>query len=103
MTPGCRRLQAIGVALFLAAVLSAAPRPARAQIRGTVTDEYGRPLPGVLVELWDAHRRLAGDGTDAAGIFRLSPLAARPQLDALPLRQRPRSQAPARLAGEEVE
>jgi hypothetical protein len=72
MTPGRRRLQAIGAAVFLAAALSAAPRPACAQIRGTVTDAYGRPLPGVLVELWDAHRRLAGDGTDAAGIFRLS-------------------------------
>ena len=76
----CRKLQAIGVALFLGAALSAAPRPACAQIRGTVTDAYGRPLPGVLVELWDAQRRLAGDGSDAAGIFRLSTSGTGPRV-----------------------
>ena len=80
MTPGCLRLQAIGVAVFLGAALSAAPRSVCAQIRGTVTDAYGRPLPGVLVALWDAHRRLAGDGTDAAGIFRLSPSGTGPRV-----------------------
>jgi hypothetical protein len=50
----------------------AAARVAPAQVRGAVTDATGRPLPGVLVELWDSQHRLAGDGTDASGHFYLS-------------------------------
>ena len=69
-----RRLSVRQLAVFcLAIALSlAAPRLAPAQIRGVVTDATGRPLPGVLVELWDAHQRLAGDGTDASGRFLLA-------------------------------
>jgi hypothetical protein len=54
------------------AILLVAPRAATAQVRGLVTDATGRPLPGVLVEIWDSGRRLAGDGTDASGHFLLS-------------------------------
>jgi hypothetical protein len=48
------------------------PPASSAQVRGVVTDVTGRPLPGVLVELWDSGRRLAGDGTDASGHFVLA-------------------------------
>lgn len=65
-------LRPLTVACLAAALSFAAPHPAPAQVRGLVTDATGRPLPGVLVELWDAGRRLAGDGTDASGHFALS-------------------------------
>ena len=55
-----------------AAALALAPAPARAQVRGVVVDAEGRALPGVLVELWDSRRRLAGDGSDPTGHFRLA-------------------------------
>ncbi len=55
--------------------LALSPAGARAQVRGVVADPEGRPLPGVLVELWDSERRLAGDGTDPTGHFRLMPEA----------------------------
>jgi len=41
-----------------------------------VVDADGRPLPGVLVELWDSERRLAGDGSDPTGHFRLAATGA---------------------------
>ena len=47
------------------------PRASTAQLRGVVTDATGRPLPGVLVEVWDYHQRLAGQGTDSFGRFYL--------------------------------
>ena len=64
-----RPLAVLGIVATLA--LAAPPR-APAQVRGVVTDVAGRPLPGVLVELWDAQQRLAGDGTDASGHFLLA-------------------------------
>jgi hypothetical protein len=71
---------ALVAALVALAGLAAATRPAPAQVRGQVVDVAGRPLPGVLVELWDTRRRLAGDGTDARGHFRLeAPPAAGPR------------------------
>ena len=73
------KLPAIGGAILLCAALSSVPPPARAQVRGVVTDGTGRPLPGVLVELWDAHRRLGGDGTDRSGYFRLAAVASGPR------------------------
>ena len=65
-------MRPLTVACLAAALSLAAPRVAPAQIRGVVTDATGRPLPGVLVELWDSGRRLAGDGSDASGHFLLS-------------------------------
>ena len=59
--------------------LGGAPPPALAQVRGVVTDGTGRPLSGVLVELWDAHRRLGADGTDRSGYFRLAAVASGPR------------------------
>jgi hypothetical protein len=47
------------------------PAVSPAQIRGVVTDATARPLPGVLVELWDHQQRLAGQVTDASGRFYL--------------------------------
>jgi hypothetical protein len=45
-----------------------------------VIDTDGRPLPGVLVELWGPGQRLAGEGTNATGRFRLEgPPAAGPR------------------------
>jgi hypothetical protein len=68
--PGIRLVGLAGVACLLSLT---APRLAPAQqVRGVVTDAAGRPLPGVLVELWDSGRRLAGDGTDASGHFFLA-------------------------------
>jgi hypothetical protein len=61
-----------GLLCLAAAIAAAVPREAAAQVRGVVTDVTGRPLPGVLVEIWDAGRRLAGDGTDASGHFLLT-------------------------------
>jgi hypothetical protein len=66
--PAARRL---GLAAALGAALVAAPTVAHAQVRGQVIDPAGRPLPGVLVELWETARRLGGDGSDATGHFRL--------------------------------
>ena len=66
-------------ALLVVASLLCVPAAARAQVRGVVTDSAGRPLPGVLVELWDAQRRLAGDGTDASGRFRLAAAGTGPR------------------------
>jgi hypothetical protein len=63
----------------VAALALLSPSGARAQVRGVVTDLTDRPLPGVLVELWDAYRRLAGDGTDASGHFRLAAAGAGPR------------------------
>jgi hypothetical protein len=63
-----------------AATLATTASRAQAQVRGVVTDGTGRPLPGVLVELWDAHRRLGGDGTDRAGYFRLASTANGPRV-----------------------
>jgi hypothetical protein len=60
-----------GVRTTLALAFLAGPGRLAAQVRGQVVDTDGRPLPGVLVELWDGGRRLAGDGSDAAGRFRL--------------------------------
>jgi hypothetical protein len=59
----------VGVA---AAALALAPARAGAQVRGVVVDADGRPLPGVLMELWDSERRLAGDGSDGTGHFLLA-------------------------------
>jgi len=56
------------VAAMLALVV---PTAARSQVRGVVTDEVGRPVAGVLVELWEPDRRVAGQGTDAGGRFYL--------------------------------
>jgi hypothetical protein len=61
-----------GLIGLVAALALAAPPHAPAQVRGVVTDATGRPLPGVLVELWDSGRRLAGNGTDPSGHFLLS-------------------------------
>jgi hypothetical protein len=63
--------RALTAALIALAGIAAAPHPAGAQVRGQVIDAEGRPVPGVLVELWDTRRRLAGDGSDATGHFRL--------------------------------
>ena len=68
-----RRLAAGGA--FAAACL-AGPAQLAAHVRGQVIDTDGRPVPGVLVELWDRGRRLAGDGSDASGRFRLPAPAA---------------------------
>ena len=60
------------IAVMVAAALALlAPAPARSQVRGVVTDVTGRPLPGVLVELWASDRRVAGQGTDGFGRFHL--------------------------------
>jgi hypothetical protein len=64
-------VQRLSLTLF-ATALVLAPTPARAQVRGVVVDADGRALPGVLVELWDSQRRLAGDGSDPTGHFRLA-------------------------------
>ena len=79
-----RRRRGLGAPAFVlalagAALLGAGPRTARAQVRGVVMDGTGRPLPGVLVELWDANRRLGGDGTDRSGYFRLAATATGPR------------------------
>jgi len=64
-----RRVAAVlGTAAVLALV---ALSEARSQVRGVVTDVTGRPLPGVLVELWASDRRVAGQGTDSFGRFYL--------------------------------
>jgi hypothetical protein len=61
-----------GIALLVALGLAPlAAAPARAQVHGVVTDVTGRPLPGVLVELWRSDRRVAGQGTDSFGRFYL--------------------------------
>ena len=65
----------------LGATLAAAPAGAYAQVRGQVIDPSGRPLPGVLVELWDSARRIGGDGSSASGHFRVpSPPASGPRV-----------------------
>jgi hypothetical protein len=78
-----RRLAVVSrtaVRTMLALALLAGPARLAAQVRGQVVDTDGRPLPGVLVELWDGGRRLAGDGSDATGRFRLpAPPAAGPR------------------------
>lgn len=64
-----RRVAAV---LGTAAVLALfAPTEVRSQVRGVVADATGRPLPGVLVELWVSDRRVAGQGTDSFGRFYL--------------------------------
>jgi hypothetical protein len=73
------RTPAFVLAVAGAALLGTVPPPALAQVRGVVTDGTGRPLPGVLVELWDAHRRLGADGTDRSGYFRLAAAASGPR------------------------
>ena len=73
------RVRALVIALAGSAVLGTLPRGALAQVRGVVTDGTGRPLPGVLVELWDAHQRLGADGTDRSGYFRLAAAASGPR------------------------
>jgi hypothetical protein len=73
------RTPAVVLAVAGAALLGLAPHRALAQIRGVVTDGAGQPLPGVLVELWDAHRRLGADGTDRSGYFRLAAAASGPR------------------------
>jgi hypothetical protein len=71
----------LGLAAALGALLAAAPTGAHAQVRGQVIDPAGRPLPGVLVELWDTARRLGGDGSGATGHFRVpAPPAAGPRV-----------------------
>ncbi len=65
----------------LGAALAVAPAGAYAQVRGQVIDPSGRPLPGVLVELWDSARRIGGDGTSPTGHFRVpSPPATGPRV-----------------------
>ena len=63
------RLTAVCLAFALSLTL---PSVSAAQVRGIATDATARPLPGVLVELWDHQQRLAGQVTDATGHFSLS-------------------------------
>jgi hypothetical protein len=61
-----------GSAVLVGAALAlVAPSSAVSQVRGVVADVSGRPLPGVLVELWLSDRRVAGQGTDSFGRFYL--------------------------------
>jgi hypothetical protein len=46
--------------------------PAGAQLRGTVVDPAGKPVPGVAVEAWSPYSRLAAHTSDVAGVFRFS-------------------------------
>ena len=46
--------------------------PSYAQLRGTVVDSAGKPVPGVAVEAWSPYTRLAVHTADAAGAFRFS-------------------------------
>lgn len=80
-TRGPRRVRrwAQGAVTVAMIATAAAPRAAPAQVRGVVVDPSGRPIPGVLVELWDAARRLAGDATDVTGHFRLGARAIGPR------------------------
>jgi hypothetical protein len=60
---------AAAIAVLLLTVQPAAPL--RAQVRGVVADTAGRPVSGALVELYGSFRRLAAQGTDSLGQFRL--------------------------------
>ncbi|HWK90088.1 MAG TPA: carboxypeptidase regulatory-like domain-containing protein [Longimicrobium sp.] len=57
--------------LLLAILLGLAPLPAAAQVRGVVVDAQERPLPRVIVELWDGDARTAATETDERGRFGL--------------------------------
>lgn len=81
------------IAIRLAAILVLTPALLAAQIRGTVRDEAGRPVPEAFVELLSAGARLAVTETDAAGAFAF---AARPTAAAVVVRRI--GYVPARIA-----
>lgn len=48
-----------------------------AQVRGTVVDAGGRPMPDVAVEVWAGQEQIGAATSDAAGAFSVSLAAAR--------------------------
>jgi hypothetical protein len=66
----CSRTLKRAAALCALLAAHALASPAGAQLRGTVVDPAGRPVPGATVEAWSPYRRLGARAADAAGAFR---------------------------------